>query len=385
MSPNVYVPRVGFRSADALRMPERTIVRQGERAIAVTSLVSSEAAGTELSFEVKDDRLEDDYRAGKLGHGALLSIDVHLRDEDGRSYARSARGEGFGFGQHEFGSFSRRCCFESLRPDARRVVLEIDGPFGQWTVPIDVVPITDTGVAPQKIVGRASTKRGISVRLVGIAVREEDTFVDIDATWTPPIAAIHGIGGMMQRQGDDRLVLIDRQGRRYDEELSRETTQRPFDKGEHTTAKFPPLPADATELTLVVPSVVVEESDATLEFDLPVADAREIYFGPYPMRLGPASLVNDLLEPPGTPPGYGLRFVLGPTGWHENRRALRPMRISLDGVEHKGYGWGWHPEPDMRNFTITLKPGAAPKTVTLARPMVSIRGPWEIRFDLESG
>src|SRR5688500_357846 len=174
MSPNVYVPGVGCRSADALRMPERTIVRQGERAIAVTSLVSSEVAGTELTFEVKDDRLDDDYRAGKLGHGALLSIDVRLRDEDGRSYTRSSRGEGFGFGQHEFGSFSRRCRFEPLGPDARRVVLEVDGAFGPWTVPVDVVPITDTGVALQKIVDRAATKHGISVRLVGIAVRQEE-------------------------------------------------------------------------------------------------------------------------------------------------------------------------------------------------------------------
>jgi hypothetical protein len=260
-------------------------------------------------------------------------------------------------------------------------VLEVDGAFGPWTVLVDVVPITDTGVALQKIVDRATTKHGITVRLVGIAVRQEDTFVELDATWTPPIAAIHGIGAMMQRQGDDRLVLVDRQGRRYDEELSRETTQRPFDKGERTTAKFPPLPVDATELTLIVPSVVVEESDAMLEFDLPVTDPREVHFGPYPMRLGPANLVNDLLEPPGTPPGYGLRFVLGPRGWHKDRRALRPMRIAVDGVEHKAFGWGWHPEPDMRNFTVTLKPGVTPTTVTLSRPMVSVRGPWEIRFE----
>ena len=383
MAQRVYVPGVGFRSANALRMPEQTVVRQGERAIAVTSLVSSEA-GTELVFEVKDDRLEDDYLAGKVQHGALRTVDVRLRDGDGRSYTRSARGEGFGFGQHEFGSFSRRCHFEPLGPDARRVVLEVDGAFGTWTVPVDVLAITDTGVALQKIVDRATTKHGITVRLVGIALREEDTTVEIDATSEPPIAAIHGIGAMMQRQGDDRLALVDRHGRRYDEELSRETTQRPFDKGEHTTAKFPPLPIDATELTLIVPSVVVEESNATLEFDLPVADAREANFGPYPMRLGPANLVDDLLEPPGMPPGYGLRFVLGPSGWHDDRRALRPMRISLDGVEHKQFGWGWHPDPDMRNITVTLKPGASPKTVTLARPMVSIRGPWEIRFELES-
>jgi len=263
-------------------------------------------------------------------------------------------------------------------------VLEVGGAFGAWAVPVEVFPITETGVAVQRSVDRATTMHGVALRLVGIALSAEDTAVELDATWAPPIAAVHGIGAMLQRQGDDRLVLIDGQGRRYEEELSRESTQRPRDSASHTIAKFPRLPADATELTLMVPSVVVEESDATLEFTLPITDPREVRFGPYPMRLGPASLVQDLLEPPGKPPGYGLRFVLGPLSWHKDRRALRPMRISLDGVEHKGFGWGWHPDPDMKNFTVTLKPGVSPKTVTLARPMVSIRGPWEIRFAREA-
>jgi hypothetical protein len=376
------VPQVGFRSANGLRMPERTIVRQGERALAVVTLVSSDA-GTELSFEIQDDRLEDACIVGKFDQRALFELDVRLRDDEGNSYARSeGRHDGIGIGHREFGFFHRELTFEPLRPDVRRVVLEVDGAVGAWTVPVQVLPITETGVARQHAVDRTATKHGIGVRLVGIALRDEETVVELDATWTRPIAAIHGIGAMIQRQGDDRLVLVDAQGRRYEEDLSRETTRRPRDKGEHTTAKFPRLPADATELTLIVPSVVVEESDATLEFAVPMDDSREVLFGPYPMRLGPASLTHDLIAPPGKPPEHGLRFVLGPLGWHEDRRALRPMRILLDGVEHKGFGWGWHPDPDMRNFTVTLKPGASPRTVTLARPMVSIRGPWEIRFEL---
>jgi hypothetical protein len=35
----------------------------------------------------------------------------------------------------------------------------------------------------------------------------------------------------------------------------------------------------------------------------------------------------------------------------------------------------------MTNYTVTLKSGATPTTVTLERPMVSVRGPWEIRFE----
>ena len=51
-------------------MPARTIVREGERALAVASLLSSEA-GTELGFEIKDDRLQEECLAGKLDHSAL--------------------------------------------------------------------------------------------------------------------------------------------------------------------------------------------------------------------------------------------------------------------------------------------------------------------------
>ena len=380
MTSRVWVPGVGFRSANALRMPQRTVVQQGERALAVVLLVSSDI-GTELSFELKDDRLEDACIVGKFDHRALMELDVKLRDDDGREYARSqALHEGMGLGQHEFGFFQLRLGFEPLQADARRVVLEVDGAFGAWSVPVDVRPIADTGAALQRSVDRATTKHGVAVRLIGIALSDAETVVEVDATWSPPIAAVRAIGALMQRQGNDRLVLIDDRGNRYDEELSRESVQRPRESAAHTVAKFPALTPDARELTLVVPSVVVEESDATLEFDLPMAEQREVHFGPYPMRLGPASLAHDLPEAPGQPPRYGLRFVLGPTAWHEDRRAVRPTRISVDGTEYKGYGWGWHPEPDMTNYTVTLKSGAPPKKVRLERPMVSIRGPWEIHF-----
>ena len=113
MTQTVYVPGVGFRSANALRMAERTIARQGERAMAVMSLVSSEA-GTEVSFEIKDDRLEDDCLSGKLEHRALWELDVRLRDDDGNRYARvPGQRDGIGLGQHEFGFFKHGLAAES--------------------------------------------------------------------------------------------------------------------------------------------------------------------------------------------------------------------------------------------------------------------------------
>lgn len=361
-------------------MPEMTVVRQDERALAVVQLVSSEI-GTEVCFEIQDDVLQDACLGGKFDHLALTQLDVKLRDEAGREYKRlDSLRSSIGLGQQEFAFFRRELGFEPLPPQVRRVVLDIDGAFGPWRVPVEVLPIAETGVAVQHPVDRATSKHGITVRLVGIALRAEEAIVELEAAWSPPIVAIHGIGALMQRQGNDRLVLIDGQSRRYDEELSRESTQKPRDSGARTIAKFPPLPADATELTLIVPSVVVEESGATLEFELPMTGERSVRFGAFPMRLGPATIAQDLLEAPGRQPGYGLRFALGPRDWHNGRRVVRPMRISVDGVEQKGYGWGWHPEPDMTNYTVTLKPGASPKRVTLERPMLSVRGPWEIPF-----
>ena len=377
---SVYVPRVGFRSASGLRMPEMTIARQGERALAVVQLVSSEI-GTEVCFEIQDDVLQDACLGGKFDHLALTQLDVKLRDEAGREYKRlDGLRSSIGLGQQEFAFFRRELGFETLAIDARRVVLEVDGAFGPWRVPVEMRPTAETGVAVEHVVDRATTRHGVTVRLVGIALREEEAVVELHATCSPPIVSVRAIGALMQRQGNDRLVLVDGQGRRFEEELARETTQQHSDSGARAIAKFPPLPADATDLRLVVPSVVVEESSATLEFELPMKGQRDVRFGAYPMRLGPATVAHDLPEAPGRQPGYGLRFALGPRGWHNDRRVVRPMRISIDGVERKGFGWGWHPEPDMTNYTVTLTPGESPKTVTLERPMLSVRGPWEIRF-----
>ena len=131
-------------------------------------------------------------------------------------------------------------------------MLEVDGALGAWAVPVEVLPITETGVAPQRTVDSTTTKHGITVRLVGIALREEDAMVELAATWDPPIAAIHGIGAMMQRQGDDRLVLIDGQGRRY-VKIVHETQQHAPAARRARPAKFPPS-RRPRRLTLIVPS-----------------------------------------------------------------------------------------------------------------------------------
>ena len=378
----VWVPQLGFRSADGLRMRERAIVRQDDRAIAVVMLVST-ALGTELAFEIKDDRKEDACIGGTFDHQELHRLAIKLRDERGQTYARSTTlHDSSGIGQHEFGFFHRSVGLEPLDPDVRHLELHVGGALGEWAVPVDVVPLTETAVIPKRPLDVAATREGIAVRLVGIALGENETFVELTAISAKPVA-VRGLGGVMQREGRDRLVLTDSGGRRYEEELSRETITRAAEDQSRTTAKFPALPADATELTLVIPAVLVQEDDATLDVTPPVTARRDVMFGRYPMVLASAVFADDLIAPPGQPPGKGLRVALGPKDLNSPRRVVGPSAIAIDGVERRwGWGHGWHPDPGFTNYTLDIDPGSPSPKITLLRPIVRIAGPWEIRFAL---
>jgi hypothetical protein len=379
----VWVPQLGFRPEDALRMRERAVVHQGDRAIAVTSLVSSDA-GTEIAFEIKDDRGQDACLAGTLDHSALYGLDVSLRDEHGNAYARSTTLlGGIGIGQHDFGFFRREIDFEPLSRDVRRVELGIAGAFGSWTISVDVAPILETDVVRKAPLDAAVTTEGVTVRLVGIALGERETLLEVESTCSSPTVVVRGIGAVMQRQKDDeRLVLIDGDGRRYEEELSRETTARGGTSGARSVAKFPPLPRVASELTLRIPAVMVEEGDAAFDFTLPVTEPRDVELGRYPMVLAWAGSVDDLPSSPGQPPRKGVRIALGSRATASRRRVVRPAAVAVDGVERRcGWGYGWHPEPGFTNLTLDLDLDVTQTPVlTLLRPIVRVDGPWEIRF-----
>ena len=74
-------------------MLERDRARRTNGAIAIVMLVST-TLGTELAFEIKDDRKQDACLAGTFDHLALNRLDVSLRDEHGHSYAKSTTSHG---------------------------------------------------------------------------------------------------------------------------------------------------------------------------------------------------------------------------------------------------------------------------------------------------
>jgi hypothetical protein len=372
----VYVPGLGFRSTRAVAQRARTVVERDGRGLGVTRFVSSDA-GTEVQFELRDPVLEQACMGGTFDINSLHKATAELRDASGHEIARTQFPNSSGFGQHEFGTFSRSIGFAPVPEEERHVVLSVHGPLGEWEVPIDLVPITSTGVLAKHDLEASATARGVTVRVVGVALGASEAAIEfvVDA----PGQLVRGIGAEMQRQGEDRLVLLDAQGDRYEETMSRDTVMRPGSEAARGYALFPPVKETATALRLIVPSVIVEDPLATLDFDLPVLTRRNLSFGPYPVQLHAIEMVDDLLTPPGHPPGHGLRGAIAPASWHDDRRFVRAQKIVLDGVTYR-LGFGWHPEPDTVNFDVPLDRIVRPKHAQLTNAIIRIRGPWEIPF-----
>jgi hypothetical protein len=373
----VYVPGLGFRSTRALAQPSRTVVERDDRALGVTRFVSSDA-GTEVHFEVRDPALEAACMGGTFDIHSISNTTAELRDARGHQYERTQFPNGMSYGQHEFGTFGRSIGFAPLPEDQRHVVLAVHGALGEWEVPLDLVPIARTGVLVKRELDASVTSRGVTVRVVGAALGESETVIEFAVE--APGQIVRGVGAEMQRQGPDRLVLVGALGDRYEETMSGETVWRPGSDAARGYALFPAIPTDAGALRLLVPSVVVEDPEATLDFDLPVLTRQNLSFGPYPVQLHPMDVVDDLLAPPGQPPGHGLRGAIAPATSNEDRQFVRALKIVLDGRTQL-LGFGWHPEPDTVNFDVPLERGVEPKHATLTNAIVRVRGPWEIAFD----
>ncbi len=370
------MPGLGFRSSRGVAQASRTVVDRDGRALGVTRFVSSDA-GTEIQFEVRDPDLEKACMGGTFDMQSVHKVTAELRDASGHEYERTQFPNSIGFGQHDFGTFSRTIGFASLAPDERHVVLTVHGPLGEWEVPIELVPLASTGVIEKRDIAAAATVSGVTMRVVGAAFGANETVIEFAAE--APGQIVRGVGAEMQRQRGDLLVLMDDRGQRYEETMSSDTVWQPGSDHARGHALFPAIPPDATALRLVVPSLVVEDPEATLDFDLPVLTRQNLSFGPYPVQLHAIEIVENLLAPPGQQPGHGLRGAIAPSVANADRRFVRAGKIVLDGATH-WLGWGWHPEPDTVNFDVPLDRGVTPQHARLTNAIVRIRGPWEIPF-----
>jgi hypothetical protein len=376
---SVFLPGLGFRSARGIGLAAPlTVTREDDQGVRVMYLASTDR-GTELAFEVRDKDREGACMVGPVDNAWMRSMEIRLRDSAGEVIPRSQRlGQSFAMGMHEYGFYRADVPFEPLPVDSRRVTLEIRGPLGEWDIGLDLVPLMQAAAVFQTPIGAEQERRGISMKILGMAITDSSTVLEIEASALPPVRIL-AIGARVIRNDDDRLVLVDQHGRRLEEIPSSELSRPDRVDGSHTVAMFPTLPHDAQTLTLVVPGVVIKEGEETLDLELPVTEPIEARFGPYPVRIGSARISDDVRPRPGEPPRHGVEMRFGAAGWFDDGRVLHPERIRVGEIE-RFCGWGRGRDPEFLTLNVELPEGTSARSVTLLQPVVKVRGPWEIAF-----
>jgi len=264
--------------------------------------------------------------------------------------------------------------FAPLPSGTSRVALEVRGELGDWDVPLDLIPLTEAGVVRAMPIGVEQEQNGVIVRVVAMAVTGDAIILDLEADAGPTLKAIE-IGGWLLNQGKDGFALIDEDGYRFEELSMRD--RMGMKRNGRTVVSFPRT--DSRVLTVVVPAVVFQESEGSLELQLPVYAPTDLSFGRHPVRIRYANAVDDLSAGPGEDAQPGIEVQLGTADWHDGRRVLRPGPVFVDGI-HRGYSITGRGEPGFVSVNIPVADAASARTVTMRDPVVAVRGPWVIRF-----
>src|SRR2546428_11598308 len=209
-----------------------------------------------------------------------------------------------------------------------------------------------------------------------MATTDDAIVLELQAEAGPTVRAVE-IGEWLVNQGKDGFVLIDEGGCRLEELSMRGRMRMKRPGGGRTVVSFPRT--DSRNFTLIIPSVVFQESAGTLDLQLPIYAPTDLSFGRDPVRIRYASAVENLPAAPGEAPQSGIEVHLGTAEWNDGRRVLRPGPVFVDGI-HRGYSITGRGEPDFVSLNIPLADAASARTVTMRDPVVAVRGPWEIRF-----
>jgi hypothetical protein len=378
-SARVFVRGLGFRPRRGLRLADPiSVAKDADHGVRVMSVLSTEM-GTEIAFEFRDSELEAQCFAAPSDQ-RWTSGSVRLRERSGALLQElpPGRGQRVSVGSHEFGFLRRELAFEPMHDGVRSIELELRGQLGEWNVPLDLVPIGQTDVAPATPIDAKQERKGVSVRLGAVALTDDAMYLEVDATATSPQGSVVGIGAWMSGSADHRFVVLDEEGRRFEEVVPTMGRRMRQDPGRAIAAFVRPL-EDSARLTLVVPRVVVKELAASLELPLPVFAPTDLALGPYPVTIRWADVVDDVRTAPGetTTRGVQVRFKSGE--WRNGRRVLWPGSLLVDGAGTWNYGFD-HADPQGLSINIRLRDGDSAKTVTLLEPLVEVLGPWEIQW-----
>jgi hypothetical protein len=127
-----------------------------------------------------------------------------------------------------------------------------------------------------------------------------------------------------------------------------------------------------------VPAIVVQESEGTLELDLPIYAPADLMFGRHPVRIRYASAVDALATAPGEAARPGIEIQFGAV-WHDDRRVMLPGPVFVDG-SHVAWSVTGRAEAGSMSLNIPMADAASARNVTMHEPVIAVRGPWEITF-----
>ena len=366
-----FLPGIGFRQAGA-RLARETRVERDGRALTVTQFVST-PEGTDITYELADPAQTAACVVPGSGPSIFDPDRVTLRDgerEHGDAFVRSSGAL--------VGGVRRQLQARPVPGDTRTIELHVvTAMFGEWSVPLELVPFGADGEGRLHTVDASATHEGITVHVRGISVTPEATAIRFEARGGPG-TQIMGVGGLHgMRAGANELLLRDEHGREY-AEMAKRDAREPMDRSD--LAVFPPLAPDARELELVVPFVTVEEAKAPVVVNLPVTEPLPITFGRYAIRILRTGAAPDSPRRRNFGPALSVELDLG--GWQGDRRVLFPSGVLVDGNNiGMGYGNGINassPEP-VDTVEVRMPDPERPKLLTLIAPVVQVRGPWRVR------
>jgi hypothetical protein len=370
---SVFIPEIGFRSSDGLMLARPvTVTKDDNRGLRVMRLAATDA-GTELAFQVRHPQLEAACATGRVDYRARLG-EFRLRDGTGAQVPQvPGPGNGSSFGSNGFGAFGRKVVFAPIATEV--VTLEVRGELGDWDVPLELVPIADGPVVPATPIAAADARNGVTVRVAAMAETEDRMVLDVRAEAGIPVKAIE-IGGWVLDGGHDGFALIDEGGGRIQELSMRERMEMRRLSGS-TVVAFPRI--KSRSLTLVVPAIVVQEAEGTLELDLPIYAPTDLIFGRHPVRIRYAGAVDALATVPGEAARPGLEIQFAIATWRDDRRVMLPGPVFVDG-SHVEWSVTGRAEAGAMSLNIPMAHAASARKVTMHEPVIAVRGPWQIPF-----
>ena len=368
----VFIPRVGFRHADALGTRANVVVERDGRMLAAAIAPDREGCRLELTVSGIDMDPGPD--------GAPLEDPVRVHDNHGRTVAPRPRWfMGGSIRRAEAGTATLRLSLvlEALASDVRHVEVAFGGPAGEWLVELPVEPITPTGTRGRSIDVR-TTKHGAIVSACAVARSTEQTAIELEARLDEPDSEaalrrrfVRGMGcSLAGRLCGDQLVLRDDTGVAH---IERGHPSLDPEAGRHReVVQFPALPMEVRSGVIDVPYLWVQEpGDEIVTVPLP---------GEADITLAGCKAHVIATRVPGPNIEGSVRVEVTPLDPDEDRQLAYVHGVNI--ADGSRLGMRISHAAGHRPVVEVPEPTGTARGVTLQFPVVQLRGPWRLEVPL---